>query len=124
MGLRDVFRTAAQTAAAAFGDVFSSVQYTTMGSTVYDASAGVASTTSTDYVVSMVFTTYSQFEIDGTKILPTDVKALIPQVNLTPTPTMNDEVMRIEAGASVFYEIVNIQQDPAGALWEFQLRKP
>ena len=123
MGLKDTFKAAAETTAQAFGDVFTSAVYEAEATTVYDVSAGTTSIVSSRYLVSMLFSKYKSMEIDGSMVKPTDIKGIIPQNNLTPAPDLNDRVIRVEAGASVVYEIRNIQQDPADAIWKFQLRK-
>ncbi len=123
MGLRDTFKKAAQTAFQAAGDVKETAYYYQRGSVVYNVSTGIASATDSQYVVSMIFSNYNQREIDNESILPTDVRGMIPQNKMTPTPKMDDYIRRVESGSSVTYEIRNIVTDPAGALWEFQLRK-
>jgi hypothetical protein len=124
MGLRETLSNAAKTAFTATGDIPESVSYYTRGSVIYDASAGTTSVTDTRYLVSMIFVGYSQSEIDNANILNSDVKGLIPQANLSAVPSMHDYVRRIISGTSVEYSVLNIEEDPAAAIWKFQLRKP
>lgn len=124
MGLRETFQKAAQTAFVAVGDVPETAYYYQHGSTAYDASAGVTSVTTLMYLVSMVFTRYKKEQVDNENILNSDVLALIPQANLSAVPTVHDFIRRVEASVSVEYAVVDYQQDPAAALWKFQLRKP
>ena len=124
MGLRDTFQKAGATIFAAVDDVKETAYFYNIGSTIYDASAGVASVTESRYIVSAVFLNYKKSEVDDNKIKPTDLKALMLQTDGVFEPTMNDRLKRIEAGSSVLYEVKNVEQDPVGALWTLQLRKP
>lgn len=123
MGLDTVFQNAAGTAAGVFKDVFSSAVYEAEATSVYDVSAGAVSVTSTRYFISILFSAYKNRELDGDRVRPTDMKGLIPQNDLTPEPGLNDHIIRIEAGVSTTYEILDIGKDPADAIWQFQLRK-
>jgi len=86
----------------------------------YDPATRTVTESTAAYAVSMVLTSYEQREIDNRSVMGTDIKAIIAQNDLTPTPTLKDTVTI----AGVKHEIVNIGQDPAGAIWKFQLRKP
>ena len=122
--LREAFRNAALAVFNAAGDVIEDSWFYSIGSTVYDASSGVSSATSKMQVVSMLFSAYDDRNIDGTNVLPTDMLGTIPQTSLYPRPTVDDEVQRLEAETSVLYAVVDVKQDPAGAIWKIQLRKP
>jgi hypothetical protein len=127
MGLRDTLTNAAKTAFVATGDIPETAYYyqDTYTSTAYDISTGVVSTTSASpYVVSMIFVQYSQKERESENIEPADMKGLIPQANISAVPAIDDHLYRVEAGASVRYDVIDREQDPAAALWKLQLRKP
>lgn len=124
MGLGDVFKKAAVTAGNIFGDVFASVRYEQISSSVYDVSAGVASAISTSVVQKVLFATYDTREIPGSHIQPGDVRGLIVQTGFVFHPKIHDQVHRIEQGVSTIYEVVDVSEDPAHAIWEVQLRKP
>jgi len=124
MGLRDTFSKAAQTVFTAAGDIVEDAYYYSRGSTSYNASSGTTSVTDSRYLVSMIFSHYAAAQVDNVNVLNTDLLGLIPQANLPPVPTLHDMIRRIEAGASVEYAVLNIQQDAAAATLTFQLRKP
>ncbi len=124
MALSDVFKKAAQTAANVFSSVFKEVRYQAHGDTAYNVSTGLTEDFAEQHMVTMLFETYQNHEMDGARVLPTDVKATIPQLNLPPRPTLHDTVHVVEAGVSVVYEIMGCSQDPAEAVWELQLRRP
>jgi len=124
MGLKDTFQKAAQTAFTAAGDVVEDGWYYSLVSTRYDVSAGYVSAYQNQYLISAIFTQFKKEKIDNEKILPTDLLMLIPQRNMTPHPKPNDVVQRLEQETSVVYEVIDYQQDPAGALYKIQLRKP
>jgi len=127
MGLRDTFSKAAQTAFTAAGDVPETVWYYSFaqGTSIYDVSSGTASTVQPATMTSMIFENYKTNEMYNEGIEPTDVKGMVPQAYISGIdPSPKDYIMRVESGASVRYDVMDIMQDPAGALWEFQLRKP
>ena len=121
MGLQDAFKKAAQAAFTAAGDIKVSSTYRsyTSGSSTYDPAIGAVTAPYTDYTVSLIFTNYLAKEIDGSSILPTDQKAMIPVDDLTPTPKLNDVIIK----NSVTWHIVNIAKDAADALYTFQIRQ-
>lgn len=127
MGLRETLSNAAKTAFVAVGDIPETAYYYQegMSSTSYDISTGTVSTvTGSPYIVSMVFVRYTQSEVQNEHIEPADMMGLIPQANISAIPVIDDHLYRVEAGASVRYDIIDRQQDPASALWKLQLRKP
>ena len=121
MGLSNTFKSAAQTAVSAFGDVAVSTVYASFASTTYNASAGtnVAAYSSTAGV-SVIFDKFEFAKIDGINIKPEDKKALVPAKNISAiTPAPND---RIRA-AGISWNVIKVTTDPAQALWELQVRK-
>jgi hypothetical protein len=126
MAIKDTFSKAAQIGATIFSDVFRTVTYYAEASTVYNVSAGTASSVASAISVSMLLSNYKKMEIDGDKVQPTDLKGFIPQANLTLStpPKINHRIQVIEGSASVVYEIIDIKEDAAQAGWTFQLRKP
>jgi len=125
MGLKSVFSNAAQTAFAAAGDVPASARFEMVGSSVYDASSGVTSALSSSIMTTMLFSNFSRAQIDNENVLPTDVRALLPQAYISGiVPATDNRVHKVEAGASTEYTVIEYGQDPAGATWWLQLRKP
>lgn len=63
-----------------------------------------------------VFGSYSSREVDGARILSTDVKLIALQSEVTMTPAIDDVING--------YRVIGpVQQDPAAASWTVQLRK-
>lgn len=124
MGLADTLRNAAKTVFNAVGDIPKNFSYYAKVSTVYNVSAGAVNDQNSVYAVSGIFSKYKSFQIDNEKILPTDLKLLFPQSSLPVVPELHDRIELVEAGASVAYSVVDIKQDPVGAIWDLQLRKP
>jgi hypothetical protein len=123
MGLETVFRSVGVIAQNVFDGVYVSARFEVLGSAVYDASAGVVSTTASSVTTTMLFEEYSNNEVDNDKIEPTDVKGTTSQTLLTVEPTLKHRVHRLIADSSAVYEILNVGQDPAGALWILHLRQ-
>lgn len=124
MSLKDTFSKAAQTGATIFNSVFKDAVYYGEASSVYNASSGAVSAIVSSEAISILLSNYKAREIDGERVLPTDLKGMIPQANINSTPALNDHIQVVESGASVTYEIINIMEDAAEATWVFQLRKP
>jgi len=125
MGLKDTLKNAAGTVFTAIGDIKESVNYYTHGSTTYDVSAGVPVNTTSNKLVSMVFLEHNNREIDNEKVLPGDKKALAVYASFGGIALdMRDHIKRVEAGASVRYNVADYSVDPVEAVVEFNLRRP
>lgn len=119
MGLRATIKQAARAGFAAAGDVAETVSYHTTVKGTYDPHAGATYGDSAGaYAVQAVCEDYSAIEVDGAAVRMSDVKALILQADLPVTPATDDRITR---GTTV-YRVVAIGADPAGALWNLQLR--
>lgn len=123
MAINDAFQSAAKAALEAFSGINEDFVYVAQGSTVYDASSGVASATDTRYVTSGIFIAYEQKEVDGARVKPTDLKCLIAALNINVNPEREGHIVRVESAVSTTYDIMDKKIDPAGALWELQLRR-
>jgi archaellum component FlaF (FlaF/FlaG flagellin family) len=123
MSLRDAFKTAAQQAITAFGDVAVSTNYLSHTTTSYNVTAGTDTTSySTKAGVTVIFDEFRVVEIDGIAVKPEDKKALIPAKSISGvTPGVNDQIV---ADGSVTWEVQRVGSDPAGALWTLQVRRP
>ena len=77
MGLDNTFRNAAKTAFGIFADVAVSARVESFVSTTYDASSGVTSTIRHSGMTTAIFETYDRRLVDGDRIKPQDVKALV-----------------------------------------------
>ncbi len=122
MGLRETSQAAANSAVVALGNVAVSTTYQAFVSTTYNASAGTnVVTRTTTGSVSVIFHAFRLEQIDGVKVKPEDKIALIAQKQIPGvTPGVND---RVTEGATV-WEVQRANVDPAGAMWELQVRKP
>lgn len=133
MGLKEALQKATVAAFNGIGNIPESVTFRSMssGQPAYDPETGDVTETYTDYTVLMVFTSISTHEV-GAGILPfeqktgdniyiesSDMWALIPQENLTPTPKMLDFIIR----NSTKWKMLDIRTDPAAALWKFLIRR-
>lgn len=81
----------------------------------YDPITGTKVDTVIPYSGRGVIGSYAHALIDGTNILATDEKLIALQAEVTRTPAIGDTV----AGR----QVIRVQQDPAGASWQLQLRK-
>lgn len=84
----------------------------------YNPVTGTATATTTDYACTGIVTTYGQREVDGTSILTTDRKVIIPQAELSISPTTADKA--VIGGAAK--AIIHVGQDAVGATWVLQVR--
>ena len=124
MGLQETFRKAAKTTIDAFGDVRVSTIYHSLASTsanTYNASTGVtAAVVATVGGVMVIFDVFSMREVDGVNIRAEDKKALVAQKSVsTITPVTGDRIIV----AGITWKVVNVVTDPAGALYELQVRR-
>lgn len=123
MGIETVFQNAAVTAAAVFDGVFFNVVYTSKGLVTYDAVTDTNTSTDTQETVKFMFDSYTKQEVNNESILASDVKALIPQLNINAYPQIDDTIDKIENGVTIVYVVISIKIDPADALWELQIRR-
>lgn len=122
MGIGTTVQTAVQAAFDVLDDMLTVVTYRakSSGSATYNTTTGAVSESYTDYSVSGLLVRYQAKEIDNLAIQPTDQKLLIPVLDLSPTPKLNDVVVI----SSVSWQVVNFGKDPASAMWVIQLRLP
>lgn len=124
MGLRSDIQT--DMAEAFDGDLadavatFTASRVTTSGT--LDPVTGDYPTTTTAYSGRGIFANYEAREVDGQHILATDTKLI----------ALQNEVVRDSDGSQYApavddtlagYRVVNVGKDPAGAIWEVQLRR-
>lgn len=118
MGLRTTIDKAVGTAFKAAGDIPIAVTYNSITIGAYNPATGTTSTTTASHPVEAIRDDYKAYEIDGEAIKPFDKRILIRQSKLPVTPKLTDTVV-IDA---VTWNVVNFEQDPAGATWILQLR--
>jgi len=120
--LRAAFKAATVTAFNALADIPESATYRSMDDdqAAYNPATGTVTEDYTDYTVSFVFTDPKSFETSNSSVIQSsDVWALVPTTNLTPTPKLIDVIIR----ADVEWNVIDIRPDPAGALWKILIRK-
>lgn len=86
----------------------------------YDPTLGA----NTDHACRFAITDYTASEIDGTRVLATDKKALLAVGSLTVTPALSDKL--VEADGTVYKIIPPLKPlSPAGTvvMYEIQCRK-
>ena len=125
MGLKSLFQNAAVAIVNAFDDIPVSIVYHSTGTSSYDTDTGVNTETGdTDYVIEKVFIfDYESREIDGEKIKKTDQMLLIPYSSMPVAPEMDDYVKFSVDGAK-WNIVVEPEQDPTGAWYIYQIRRP
>jgi hypothetical protein len=110
---------AASAAFRAIGDLKESVTYRRTNNT-YDAVTGVNTVVNSDTTIQAVFTSYSEFELNGSAGLQTfDVKMVVLATSL-PSPPMMQVDRVIRAGRE--YNVLQSKTDPVGATYTIQLR--
>lgn len=100
-----------------FGQAATLRRPTTSG-TAYNPTQG----TPTDYTATVVVTDFSNREIDGTRVLATDKKALMAKASLAIEPTTSDKLLI----GGVAHSIVRVETlSPGGTTlaWTLQCRR-
>ena len=126
MGLRDAIQKAVAAGFNAMGDLPETISFDHIVTSEYDTSAGAASTIEERYFVSGVF---SRFKFMETPYPPasidvrTDMKFMFPRKDITFTPTTRDALKRLENGATVTYEVRDVQTDPVEAAYTLTIRR-
>lgn len=124
MGLKNTFQTAAQTVLAAFGDVgeTASLFKASSDKPVYNPLTASPATAGTSYTISQVmYYNFAVKQIDNEKVLPTDEIAMIPSLNITVIPEVDDIITKADTSE---WKIVNLlPTDPAKALWLCHIRR-
>lgn len=127
MGLRDELQAElAQAFNTDLADAVSAVEGSRFVQGVYDPELGGSTSINTRYVGRGVFGQYKAREIDGTRILSTDIRLKILQNELFMKES--DEVTQTPAVPAIGdrindHRVMNVGQDPAKATWTIQLRK-
>ena len=122
MGLRKAIASGAKAAMKAAGDIPVAAVFTNVTGTDYNPSTGVNSETKDDYPVSGLLYDYTAKEIadSGGRIKSTDQKFMLLQEDLPIAPSL----ISYATISAKKWNIEDYGQDPAGATWIFQLRKP
>lgn len=127
MGLQDVFKEAAQTAFTVADDIRETVTYRAMinATQTYDPTVGTVTQTEdtdfTDYSVKVISTKHKYIQQPNTVMLAGDDMLMIPVDNLSPTPKLHDQILRVSEAE--IWDIVDFFTDAAQALWVFHIRK-
>jgi hypothetical protein len=120
MGLRETIIAGIKTGMSALGNVKETVTYKAYQTTSsYDPTTGAVTRTETSYTVEGIFLDYKKREIDNANVFVRDQKFLFLQSELAVTPSLQDRLTR-SGGKS--WEVIWVEQDPATATWELQVR--
>ena len=115
MGLRDdITADLAEAFDTDLADAVTSFTASHPGVPAYDPATGGVTAAPVAYSGRGVFSGYRLDQIDGTLILATDKRLTALQSEVTRAPAAGDTI----AGMVV----VRVEADPAGAIWEIQLR--
>lgn len=119
MSFRSLIQSVSKTGFNAAGDIPVAATYERHALGNYDPAIGELARITSVYAVDAFIFGYKAIEIDGEAVKPNDQRALIRQAQLPVQPETTDTLIihGLEWG------IVGISQDPAGATWEFQLRR-
>lgn len=90
--------------------------------TTFVPSTGKTTKTTQDFPLRVIFTSYSEFEIDRVVIVATDIKVLFESKNLPITPNGTTDTIIRSSGR--VHNIINCKIDPANAVWVIQTRAP
>lgn len=118
MGLSDAMKDAVGAAFSAIADLATQMTYVSIVPGGYVPSAGVAFPARTEHITTGIIVDYKDKELDGDRIRRGDRKVLLEQSKLSPTPNLGDQI-EVE---DLIYNILQIEQDPIGATWTFQVR--
>jgi len=119
MGLKEALKGAAKAAVLGLGNIATTGTYVSIGTKNYNrTTGGTTSTDTSQSVKTIVLAEYKSKEKDNLITNAIYQTALIPQLDLTATPKMQDYITI----ANVKHEVVDIRQDPAGAMWELDVR--
>lgn len=117
---RSTIRKAVSAAFKALGELVTPCTYRRTVSAYTPGTGGMVKT-NTDYPISAVFTSFSQFEVDRVNVLATDQKMLVKVVDLAVLPqTATDTVI---LGSKTF-NIIRYIIDPSNSLYTIHLRAP
>lgn len=132
MGLQAAIQAATQAAFNPINDLLTAATYvvTSDQDDNYDPESGEVSDNTDSYSINVLLTDIQASEFETAKemkltkdpnlLLNNTKKVMIPTLDLTPTPKVEDQIT-IE---DVNWEVFRVAQDPAGALWELYIRKP
>lgn len=91
------------------------------GTSIYNPATGKKTTTAaTDYPVDAIVKTYDQNEIDGSKVLTTDRKAIVRQAQCSEAGAIKTSDNFVVDG--VVKTIADVGQDAIGVTWVLQVR--
>lgn len=115
MGLRD--ELTAELAEAFDGDMADASQSFTAEhreTSAYNPQTGAETVVVIAYSGRGVFASYDSRRIDGINVLATDLELLALQAEVTRAPVVGDTLHGMA--------VMRVEQDPAGATWQIQLR--
>lgn len=120
MNLSSLIRKAAKTAIVSLGDLAGTKQVASQASFTINAETEALTPVATSVDVRMVAYGFKETEVDGDKILRSDLKAVV-HIDDVPTGfnfSTNDRV----TVNSVVYNLKDFKLDPTGSVWFLHLR--
>ena len=122
MGLQETFRSLAVTTITAFGNIAQTIMYHSAGAVIVTGGVVTRADAATAEVKGIA-SNYSRYEINTSQgdILSTDQQFLIPALSLDMIVPKKSDWIIDAAGAS--WEVINVDLDEAGALYELQVRR-
>jgi hypothetical protein len=121
MGLKSVFQNAAAAIITGFDDIATSgIAYHSLGTFSYVAATGVQTESgATNTTIKVIYDEIKSQEIQDRDIKMTDRKLLVANNDISVTPKVGDYVTI----ASIKYNIVDFETDPAIALYTLFARR-
>jgi hypothetical protein len=120
MGVKEVIVAGIKTGLQATGNVRRTVTYKAQSADPsYAPATGTVTRPETSHTVEGLLYGYRRDDIDGVLIRPFDQQFLVHQSELPVTPKVTERLV-LDDGTS--WEIVRVEQDPAGATWMLQIR--
>ena len=120
MGLREDIRDAISGAWPQFDTIRKACTLHRMGTLTYDPVVGTeVEVGGVDHDVLAIWSAFAITEVDGSVVLSTDKKAMIPADDLAVTPEYDDYIIDAD---SVRWTVRGVNIDPADALWILHVR--
>lgn len=121
MSLNQAVKAAFKAAKRVGGDMFHNVTYYQSGLGVYDTDSGTQTFPDSKTAnIKMLVALYSDKEVDGEIIRPTDKKGMLEASAMTIIPDLMDNI----TDAGLLWTVVGVEKDPTQTVYLLQLRQP
>ncbi len=119
MSLKSTVQNAAVTAFNAIGDIAVKCTYKELSDAVYTPGSPIARTFVAQNNLSFLFEEYTLEQKEANAIPAESMKASIPTLNFNGKPKQDSQI--IDNATAKVWKVVNVETDPAQALWEIQV---